>query len=288
MKRLTVFLPALLIALAAASGPALSDVLVLEQVNRVRAALEAARSNEAEKLATMKQRYEELDSMKDRSEITEDAYHKQRLRIRESYLIARVGFLEKLEEGIRQQVSIYKKQRNAVEDPLQKLDQTLKDLASAEDQSESDLKNLAQTQQLLKLAMSRGVYIDTTYFNVVESLTPIHAENLAFIDNELKSIRDQLKVYKSTQERLQLLERASDLRLMRVELQNRIAKTALKVTQILLEFDAPISTEFPAWLDPGKLEAPALEVLTQPKSSAAGAPSTVDAATILKQRGVDF
>src|SRR3990167_1572234 len=113
MKRFTVFLPALLIALAAASGPALSDVLVLEQVNRVRAALEAARSNEAEKLATMKQRYEELDSMKDRSEITEDAYHKQRLRIREGALSARGGFREKLEEGVRRQVSIYKKQRKS-------------------------------------------------------------------------------------------------------------------------------------------------------------------------------
>ena len=265
-----------------------ADVLVLEQVNRVRAALEAARTNESEKLASMKQRFEELDSLKDRSEITEDAYHKQRLRIRESYLISRVNFLEKLEEGVRQQASVYKKQRTAVEEPVQNLDKAIRDLESAEDQSVADLTNLAQTQQLMKLAMARGVYIDTSYFNTVETLAPIHAENLSFIDNELKSIKEQLQIHKSTQERLQLLERSADLRLMRVELQNRIAKTALKVTQILLEFETPISAEFPTWLDPGKLEAPVLDVQQPSGSAGTAGSSAVDAGSILRKRGVDF
>ncbi len=266
-----------------------ADELVLEQVNRVRAALEAARANEADKLVSMKQRYSELDAMKERAEISEDDYQKQRLRIRESYLIARVEFLARLEEGTRQQVNVYKKQKAAVEEPIQKLDETLKDLETAGDQSEADLKNLAQTQELIKLAMARGVYIDTSYFNTVESLAPIHAENLQFIDHELKSIKDQVVICKNTQQRLQLLERAADLRLMRVELQNRIAKSALKVTQILIEFGTPIAKEFPTWLDPGKLEVPIMEDQSSSgKNGSDKSPSGVDPADILKKRGVGY
>lgn len=266
-----------------------ADELVLEQVNRVRAALEAARANETEKLSSMKQRYAELDAMKDRGEVSEDDCHKQKLRIRESYLIARVEFLGKLEDGIRQQANVYKKQKEAVEEPIQKLDDTIKDLETAENQSESDLKNLAQTQELIKLAMSRGVYIDTVYFNGVDALAPIHAENLEFIDHELKSIKDQVSICKNAQQRLQLLSRSADLRLMRVELQNRIAKSALKVTQILLEFETPIAKEFPTWLDPGKLEVPIMEdpSISNTKSSGAS-PANVDAGAILKKRGVDY
>ncbi len=268
---------------------AFSDELVLEQVNRVRAALEAARVNEADKLASMKQRYAELDSMKDRGEISDEDCQKQRLRIRESYLIARVEFLDRLEEGTRQQVNVYKKQKTAVEEPIQKLDETLKDLETAGDQSEADLKNLAQTQELIKLAMARGAYVDTSYFNTVNSLAPIHAENLEFIDHELKSIKDQVAICKNTQQRLQLLERSADLRLMRVELQNRIAKSALKVTQILLEFETPIAREFPAWLDPGKLEVPIMEDPAADGQKASNETSSgANPADILKKRGVGY
>lgn len=284
MKRpLTVVL--LFAALAARAN---ADVLVLEQINRTRAALEAARANESEKLVKMKQRYKELDALRDRNEITHDAYQKQRLRIRESYLIARTEFLGKLEEGIRQQVALYGKQRKAVEEPVQKLEETLKDLDLAEGQSEEDLKSLAQTQQLIDMALARNVHVDTSYFSAVQSLAPIHAENLEFIDNELKSIREQLRIHRDTQERLKLLERTADLRLMRAELQSRIAKTALKVTQILLEFETPIAVEFPAWLDPGAIEAPMLDVSAPEYSDPAAGLKNVDAGKILDGRGVDY
>jgi len=287
-------IPTLFIAITAVLGSVASgmaadgQVLVLERVNRVRAALEGSRANEATKLTQMKTRYTELDAMKNRGEINDDMYHKQRLRLRESYLLARMEFLERLNDALHQQTTVYKDQREAVEKPMKELENSVASLLQTQASTIEELKNLAQTSELLKTAQRSGIAIDSEFLEVVTTTTPIHAENLAFIDAELKSIQEQYKLQKNAHARLKLLETSIQLRQRRVSLQKQITQMAMTVTQILLKFDGPIAVDVPTWLDASKLEAQVLEAVPVTTGGNSTQSVTVDPAKVLSDRGVTY
>lgn len=290
MNKLLTSIAAATFALVSAAPALAADgqVLVLERVNRVRAALEGSRANEATKLTQMKTRYQELDAMKQRGEINDDMYHKQRLRLRESYLLARMDFLDRLNDALVQQTTVYKDQREAIEKPMKELENSVASLLQTQASTIEELKNLAQTSELLKTAQRSGITIDSEFLEMVTTTTPIHAENLAFMDAELKSIQDQYKLQKNAHARLKLLETSIQLRQRRVSLQKQITQMAMTVTQILLKFDGPIAVDVPTWLESSKLEAPVVEAMPLTTGGAATNPVTVDPAQVLSSRGVTY